>query len=89
MGDKVDASTKAEIEAAAAELKTALEGDDEDAIQAKTDTLMQASHKLAEAVYQQAQQQQAASSATAPAPRRRTRTSKRPTTRSSTRTRGK
>jgi HSP20 family molecular chaperone IbpA len=58
MGDKVDASTRAEIEAAAAEVKSALEGDDQEAIQAKTDTLMQASHKLAEAVYQQAQQQQ-------------------------------
>ena len=57
------------------------------AIKAKTETLMQASHKLAEAVYQQAQQEQAASSATAPARRRRTRTSKRPTTRSSTKTR--
>ncbi len=31
-------------------------------IKAKTETLMQASHKLAEAVYQQAQQEQAASS---------------------------
>ena len=58
MGDKVDASTRAEIEAAAAEVKSALEGDDQEAIQAKTDALMQASHKLAEAVYQQAQQQQ-------------------------------
>ncbi|MCX6364700.1 MAG: Hsp70 family protein, partial [Actinobacteria bacterium] len=61
MGDKVDAATKADIEAAGAEVKTALEGDDEDLIKAKTDTLMQASHKLAEAVYQQAQQQQTAS----------------------------
>ena len=50
----------AEIEAAAAEVRKALDGDDVDAIKAKTDTLMQASHKLAEAVYQQAQQQQAA-----------------------------
>ncbi len=58
MGDKVDASTKSEIEAAAAELKTALEGEDQAEIQSKTDALMQASHKLAEAVYQQAQQQQ-------------------------------
>ena len=58
MGDKVDAATKAEIEAAAAEVKKALEGDDVDDIKAKTDALMQASHKLAEAVYQQAQQQQ-------------------------------
>ncbi|NLE21352.1 MAG: Hsp70 family protein, partial [Actinobacteria bacterium] len=62
MGDKVDSSTKAEIESAASELKTALEGDDIDAIKAKSDALMQASHKLAEAVYQQAQQEQAAAS---------------------------
>ncbi len=61
MGDKVDASTKQEIEAAANELKKALDGDDVDSIKAKTDALMQASHKLAEAVYQQAQQQQASS----------------------------
>jgi molecular chaperone DnaK len=54
--------TKAEIESAAGELKTALEGDDMEAIKAKTEALMQASHKLAEAVYQQAQQEQAASS---------------------------
>jgi molecular chaperone DnaK len=57
MGEKVDAATKAELEAAAAEVKTALEGDDRELIKAKTDTLMQASHKLAEAVYQQAQQE--------------------------------
>ncbi|MEI6449324.1 MAG: molecular chaperone DnaK [Actinomycetes bacterium] len=61
MGDKVDPATKSEIEAAGAEVKTALEGDDEEVIKAKTETLMQASHKLAESVYQQAQQQQAAS----------------------------
>jgi len=60
MGDKVDAATRQEIEAAAAELKKALDGDDVDDIRAKTEALMQASHKLAEAVYQQAQQQQAA-----------------------------
>ncbi len=57
MGEKVEAATKAEIEAAAAEVKAALEGDDRELIKAKTDTLMQASHKLAEAVYQQAQQE--------------------------------
>jgi molecular chaperone DnaK len=61
MGDKVDAATKSEIEAAGAEVKSALEGDDEELIKAKTEVLMQASHKLAEAVYQQAQQEQAAS----------------------------
>jgi molecular chaperone DnaK len=57
MGDRVDASTKEQIEAAAGELKTALDGEDIDDIKAKTDALMQASHKLAEAVYQQAQQE--------------------------------
>jgi molecular chaperone DnaK len=63
MGDKVDADTKSAIEAAQAELKTAMDGDDLDVIKAKTDALMQASHKLAEAVYQQAQQAHASSSA--------------------------
>jgi len=59
MGDKVDADTRAAIEAAGAELRTAIDADDAEAIKAKTDALMQASHKLAEAVYQQAQQEQA------------------------------
>ncbi len=58
MGDRIDDATKAEIEAAAGEVRKALDGDDVDDIKAKTDALMQASHKLAEAVYQQAQQQQ-------------------------------
>ena len=62
MGDKVDAATKEQIEVAAGELKKALDGDDVAEIKAKTDALMQASHKLAEAVYQQAQQQQQAAS---------------------------
>ena len=58
MGDRVDAPTREEIEKAGAELREALNGDDLGEIQAKTEALMQASHKLAEAVYQQAQQQQ-------------------------------
>ena len=57
MGDKVDQETKDQMTAATGELRTALEGSDTEAIKAKTDALMQASHKLAEAVYQQAQQQ--------------------------------
>jgi len=60
MGDRVDAATKEQMEAAAGEVKKALDGEDVEDIKAKTDALMQASHKLAEAVYQQAQQQQAA-----------------------------
>jgi len=59
MGDRVDADTKKGIEDASAELKKALDGDDVAEIQAKTDVLMQAQHKLAEAVYQEAQQQSA------------------------------
>jgi molecular chaperone DnaK len=58
MGDRVDAETREQIEKAAAEVRTALDGDDIDEIKAKADALMQASHKLAEAVYQQAQQAQ-------------------------------
>ncbi|HMK93731.1 MAG TPA: molecular chaperone DnaK [Thermoleophilia bacterium] len=57
MGDRVDQATRDEIEKAAGEVRTALDGDNGDEIKNKTDALMQASHKLAEAVYQQAQQQ--------------------------------
>ena len=60
MGDKVDADTRSNIESGISELKKALEGDDTGEIKAKTDELMQASHKLAEAVYQQAQTSQSA-----------------------------
>ena len=62
MGDRVDQATRDEIDAAAAEVRKALDSENIDDIKAKTDTLMQASHKLAEAVYQQAQQQSQASS---------------------------
>ena len=61
LGDRVDEATKQQIESASSELQKALEGDDVGEIRAKTDALMQASHKLAEAVYQQAQQQTSAS----------------------------
>jgi molecular chaperone DnaK len=54
-GDKVDAETKGKIETALAELKTAMEGTDGAAIKAKTEALAEASHKLAEAMYAQAQ----------------------------------
>ncbi len=57
MGDRVEQATRDEIEAAAAEVRKALDTDNIDDIKAKTDALMQASHKLAEAIYQQAQQQ--------------------------------
>lgn len=50
-GDKVGATEKGAIETAIAELKTALEGDDAEAISAKTNALAQASLKLGEAMY--------------------------------------
>jgi molecular chaperone DnaK len=50
-GDKIEAGEKQAIEAAVAELKTAMEGDDTDAIKAKTDALAQAAMKLGEAMY--------------------------------------
>jgi len=50
-GDKIDAETKSAIETAAADLKAAAEGDDVEAIKAKTQALMEASMKLGEALY--------------------------------------
>ncbi len=50
-GDKVSGADKSTIETAIASLKTALEGDDVDAIKAKTNDLVQASMKLGEAMY--------------------------------------
>ncbi|PKP67480.1 MAG: molecular chaperone DnaK, partial [Alphaproteobacteria bacterium HGW-Alphaproteobacteria-8] len=50
-GDKVDAGARAAIETARDELKTALEGEDAEAIKAKHQALMEASMKLGEAIY--------------------------------------
>ncbi|MDR7230811.1 molecular chaperone DnaK [Caulobacter sp. BE264] len=50
-GDKVGATEKTAIETGITELKTALEGEDVEAIQAKTQALIQASMKLGEAMY--------------------------------------
>jgi len=60
LGDKVPAETKDEVEAAVAELKTALEGEDVEDIKAKTEALTTASFKLAEIAYQQVQDEAAA-----------------------------
>jgi molecular chaperone DnaK len=54
-GDKIDAAEKQKIEDAAAALKKVMEGSDTDAIKKASDELMQASHKLAEAVYAKAE----------------------------------
>ncbi|MBX9660781.1 MAG: molecular chaperone DnaK [Nitrospiraceae bacterium] len=53
-GDKVDAEEKTKIQDAVAALKTALEGTEPDAIESATQTLMTASHKLAEEMYKKA-----------------------------------
>jgi molecular chaperone DnaK len=53
--DKVSAEDKAAVEAAVAELKTAAEGEDVEAIKQKVDAVAQASMKLGEAMYQSAQ----------------------------------
>jgi molecular chaperone DnaK len=50
-GDKVAPADKTAIETAVADLKSALEGDDAEAIKAKTQTLAQASMKMGEAMY--------------------------------------
>jgi molecular chaperone DnaK len=56
-GDKVDASVKTEIETALAEAKTAVEGNDPEAMTAKTNALAQAAMKLGEAMYKSQQEQ--------------------------------
>ena len=57
LGDKVDAETKTNVESAVAELKTAMEGEDAEAIKEKSEALTQVSHKIAEAMYQKAAQE--------------------------------
>ena len=54
-GDKIDEESKKAIETALEELKQAMAGEDAEAIKSKTEALAQASHKLAEVMYQQAQ----------------------------------
>ena len=56
LGDKVDSATKSKVEDATSRLKKAMEGDDEAEIKKLSDELTQSSHKLAEAMYQQASQ---------------------------------
>jgi molecular chaperone DnaK len=57
-GSKVGETERRAIENAMADLKEAIKGDDAEAIRAKTNTLAQASMKLGEAMYAQAQQGQ-------------------------------
>jgi molecular chaperone DnaK len=60
-GDKIEADEKTKIEAAVKELEDVLKGEDKDAIQAKTETLMTVSQKLGEKMYADMQAKEAAS----------------------------
>jgi molecular chaperone DnaK len=57
-GDKVSEADRSAIQSAIDELKTATEGEDPEAISAKTQALIQASMKLGEAMYKAQQEQQ-------------------------------
>ncbi len=54
LGEKVDASTKSNIASAIERLKKSMEGSDTNEIRRLSEELTQASHKLAEAMYQKA-----------------------------------
>jgi molecular chaperone DnaK len=62
--ETLDEATVSEIESKLEEVKAVLDGDDASAIRTRSEELMQASHKLAEAVYQRVQSEQATSGAT-------------------------
>ncbi len=67
-GDKVDEETKKNIETAVEALKQSKDSDNIDEIKAKVEALSQASHKLAEVMYQQAAQEEGAPGADGAAP---------------------
>jgi len=62
-GDIATAEQKTAIEAAISELKKALEGEDIEAIKAKTETLQNAVYEVSAAMYKKAQEEAAAASA--------------------------
>jgi molecular chaperone DnaK len=51
LGDKVDPSERAKVEAAISDLRTALKGDDKNVIEKKTEALAQASSSIAQKAY--------------------------------------
>ncbi|WP_371433045.1 Hsp70 family protein, partial [Novosphingobium sp.] len=65
-GDKIDASLKAEIEAAIAETRTAIEGGNPDDMNAKTRALTEKAMKLGQAIYEKEQAAAASPGADAP-----------------------
>jgi molecular chaperone DnaK len=58
LGDKADATVKAEVESKVADVKKALEGDDKARIVSSSEALQQAMMKLGQAAYQEQGQQQ-------------------------------
>ncbi len=64
VGDKLDAAEKTKIEAAIKDLEGVVRSDNKDDIKSKTDALTEASHKLAEQMYAQANAQQTAGAET-------------------------
>jgi len=58
LGDKIDSATKSKIDESISHLKKAMEGDDKEEIKRLSEELTQSSHKLAEAMYQQASQKE-------------------------------
>jgi molecular chaperone DnaK len=65
-GDKIGEGDKKAIEDTLAETKKTLEGEDDEAIKTSMEALQQASHKLAEEMYKDAQAQQGAEGGPAP-----------------------
>ena len=63
LGDKVDPAVKPDVESTTEALNKAMEGSDTDAIKKASEDLSQASHKLAEQLYKNAQTQQGAQGA--------------------------
>jgi len=57
LGDKVDSGTKSKVEDAIEALKKVMDGEDTQEIKRLSEELTQASHKLAEAMYQKASQE--------------------------------
>jgi len=62
--DALDEETISTIESRMEELRSALDGTDAAEIRAKSDSLMEASHKLAQAVYEKVQSEQTAAAST-------------------------
>jgi molecular chaperone DnaK len=62
LGEQIDSSSKDEIEGAIKAVRESLTSTDAADINAKTETLQSAFHKVSEAMYQRAQEQQAAES---------------------------